>query len=99
MVLVLDPITVLNLVFDLIIVGLGAFAYFKLKSAVGGLISVGFGFFAISYVLTILGYGSATTVLVPLRVLGYLSVIAALCLCLYQAWPKPTPTPPAPAPA
>ncbi|MGD0718218.1 MAG: hypothetical protein ABSA15_01355 [Thermoplasmata archaeon] len=90
--LVLDPITVLNLVFDLIIVGLGAFAYVKLKSIVGGLIGVGFGFFATSYILTILGYGSSTVVLVPLRVLGYLCVIGGLCFCLYQAWPKPTPT-------
>lgn len=86
--LVYDPITVLNLTFDLIILALGAVAYFKAKTGVGGLIGLGFAFFAASYILTILGYGSATLLLLPLRVIGYASVIAALGLLLYQLWPR-----------
>ena len=83
--LVFDPITVLNLTFDLVIVGLGVFAYLKLKSLLAALIALAFAFFASSYVLTILGYGSSTYLLLPLRILGYLSVIAALVWYLYRA--------------
>jgi hypothetical protein len=82
MALVLDPVTLLNLIFDLIILCLGVFAYVKIKGTAGLVIGIGFAFFAISYVITILGYGSLTTVLVPLRVIGYLSVIGGLYLYL-----------------
>lgn len=83
MTLVLDPITIMNLIFDLIILCLGIFAYKKLKNGTAGLtIGIGFAFFAISYVITILGYGSITTVLIPLRVLGYLSIICGMYLYL-----------------
>ena len=86
MVLVLSSITVMNLVFDLIILCLGVFAYIKMKKkqAMGACIGIGFGFFAISYILTILGYGSLNIVLIPLRVLGYLSVIAGLYMYLIK---------------
>jgi hypothetical protein len=76
----------MNLVFDLIILCLGVFAYIKMKKkqAMGACIGIGFGFFAISYILTILGYGSLNIVLIPLRVLGYLSVIAGLYMYLIK---------------
>lgn len=94
--LVVDPITVLNLAFDLVILGLGLFAYIKGKATMGGLVALGFGFFAISYILTILGYGSSTTLLLPLRVLGYVSVIAGVVVLLYQVWPKAPTSAPSP---
>jgi hypothetical protein len=74
----------MNLIFDLIILCLGVLAYEKTKrkSAIGLCIGIGFAFFAISYVITILGYGSVNAVLIPLRVLGYLSVIVGLYLDL-----------------
>lgn len=85
MVLVLSLITIMNLIFDLIILCLGLFAYAKMKKkqAIGACIGIGFGFFAVSYILTIFGYGS-NTVLIPLRVLGYLSVIVGLYLYLVK---------------
>ncbi len=82
MALVFDPVTVMNLIFDLVILCLGVFAYVKMKGVAGLVVGVGFGFFAVSYIITILGFGSLTTVLVPLRVIGYLSVIAGLYLYL-----------------
>lgn len=96
MTLVFDPITVLNLAFDLVILGLGVYAYARARATVGGLVALGFGFFGVTYVLTILGYGSATTVLLPLRVLGYISVIAGLALLLYQVRPRTVASAPAP---
>lgn len=84
MALVFDPVTVMNLIFDLIILCLGVFAYVKMKGKAGLVIGAGFAFFAISYIITILGYGSMTTVLIPLRVIGYLSVIAGMYLYLKE---------------
>ena len=94
--LVLDPIVVLNLAFDLIVLGLGAFLYVRAGMAVGGLVGLGFAFFAVSYILTILGYGGSNALLLPLRVLGYVSVIAGLAWLLYQ-WRRTSPPTPAPA--
>jgi hypothetical protein len=91
MTLVFDPVTVLNLCFDVVILALGAVAFVRVRGSVGLLVGIGFGFFAISYILTIFGYGSATVVLLPIRVVGYLSVIVGLCLYLFQAPPRPHP--------
>ena len=80
----LDPIAIMNLVFDLVILCLASFAYTTGKGRKDVLtlwIAVGFSFFAISYVLTILALGPAV-ILIPLRALGYLSVIAGLYLHL-----------------
>lgn len=81
---VLDPIVILNLVFDLVILCLASFAYTRgreRKDVLTLWIAVGFFFFAISYVLTILALGPAV-ILIPLRALGYLSIIAGLYLHL-----------------
>ena len=77
-----DPVVVMNLIFDLIILCFGVFTYLKSEGLAGLVIGIGFAFFAISYVITILGYGDMTTVLIPLRILGYLSVISSLYLYL-----------------
>lgn len=77
-----DPVTVMNLVFDLIILCLGVYSYKKVKGSAGSVVGIGFGFFAISYVITILGFGSVTAALIPLRILGYLSVIGGMYLYL-----------------
>lgn len=84
MAIVPDPVTVLNLAFDLIILCLGALVYARMKKrgTIGLCIAIAFALFAASYVITILGFGSLTAVLVPLRVAGYLSVIAGLYLYL-----------------
>jgi hypothetical protein len=82
MAIVWDPVAITNLVFDLVILCLGIYAYNRKKSVIGLYVGAAFGLFAISYVTTILGYGSATAVLVPLRILGYLCVIIGLILLI-----------------
>ena len=80
MVIVWDPVAFTNLLFDLVILCLGIYAYNRKKGAIGLYVGAAFGLFAISYALTILGYGSAVAVLIPLRILGYLFVIIGLIL-------------------
>jgi CHASE2 domain-containing sensor protein len=75
----LDPVTVLNLLFDLVIFILGLVVYKEKKGTLPLWVAVAFGLFAVSYALTILGVGSST-ILIPLRTLGYLSIIAGLIL-------------------
>jgi hypothetical protein len=79
----LDPVVALNLVFDVVIVLLSAYAYRKKRVALLLWIVMAFSFFAVSYVLTILGVGSSL-ILIPLRVVGYLSVIAGVTLYSVQ---------------
>jgi len=75
----LDPVTVMNLLFDLTIFVLGLLVYREKKGVLPLWVAVAFGLFAISYALTIVGVGSSL-ILIPLRALGYLSVIAGLIL-------------------
>jgi len=76
----MDPVALLNLLFDLIIVVLGIVVYTKRKGILLMWVSIAFLFFAISYVLVILGV-TDSMVLIPLRSVGYLSVIAGIILC------------------
>jgi hypothetical protein len=76
----LDPVTSLNLLFDVIIFLLGLFVYKEKKKGVLPLwVAVAFLLFAVSYVLTIIGVGSSL-ILIPIRTLGYISVIVGLIL-------------------
>jgi hypothetical protein len=75
----LDPVTVMNLLFDLVIFLLGLFVYKGRKSVLALWVAVAFCLFAISYALTIAGVGSSL-ILIPIRALGYLSVIVGLLL-------------------
>lgn len=79
--LVLNPVIVLNLLFDLGILLLSIFVYKEKKSPLALWVAIAFCIFALSYTLTILGLGSQT-ILIPLRSLGYLSVMAGLILQL-----------------
>jgi hypothetical protein len=79
----LDPVTAMNLLFDVVIVLLGVYAYDKKRVTVLLGIALGFCFFAISYVLTILGFG-ASLILIPLRAVGYLSIIVGLVHYIQQ---------------
>ena len=69
----------MNLLFDLVILALSFMAYKERKSPLLLWLGIAFCLFAVSYVLTILGVAS-TLALVPLRAVGYLSVIAGLVL-------------------
>ncbi len=75
----MDLVIAMNLAFNLVIVCLGAFAYVRAKNVLVLSVSIGFCFFAISYILTIAGFGSSV-VLIPLRAFGYLTIIAGLYL-------------------
>jgi len=75
----LDPVIVMNLVFDLVIVLLAVYVNGKKHNVLLLWIALAFGLFAISYVLTILGI-TDSTILIPLRAVGYLSVIVGLAL-------------------
>ncbi|MEL7671095.1 MULTISPECIES: hypothetical protein [Methanobacterium] len=78
MVLVLDPVIIVNLIFCIIIVALGIVGYEKVKSTVPLYIAAAFGLFGISHFATILGYASSLTVLVIIRSLAYIVIIYAL---------------------
>ena len=75
----MDPVTVLNLLFDLVIFLLGLLVYKEKKGVLALWVAVAFLLFAVSYVLTIVGVGNSI-ILIPLRALGYLSVIVGLIL-------------------
>ncbi len=77
--LVLDPVIVLNLLFDLGILFLSIFVYREKKGPLVLWVAIAFCIFAFSYALTILGLG-LQTILIPLRTIGYLSIIAGLIL-------------------
>jgi hypothetical protein len=75
----MDPVTSLNLVFDIIIFILGLVVYSTKKSLLSLWVAVAFLLFAISYALTIAGAG-APMILIPLRTIGYICVIVGLIL-------------------
>jgi hypothetical protein len=75
----LDPVTVMNLLFDLVIFLLGLLVYRMKKGVLPLWVAVAFCLFAVSYALTIVGVASSV-ILIPLRALGYLSVIVGLLL-------------------
>jgi len=80
----MDPVVLMNLLFDLIIVILGIAVYTKKKDILLMWVSIAFLFFALSYVLVVLGV-TDSMVLIPLRAIGYLSVIAGIVLCRRHA--------------
>ena len=75
----MDPVIVMNLVFDVVILLLAVYVYGKKHGVLLPWIAVAFGLFGVSYVLTILGV-SSSLILIPLRALGYLCVIAGIAL-------------------
>jgi high-affinity Fe2+/Pb2+ permease len=75
----MDPVIVLNLLFDLVIFLLGLLVYKEKKNILPLWVAVAFLLFAVSYALTIVGIGNSL-ILIPLRALGYLSVIVGLIL-------------------
>jgi len=79
MALMLDPITIVNLILSLAILVLGIGAYAKKKNGMALYIGVAFALFGLSHLLTLLGLAqSLTTYLIIIRTLAYLIVIFAL---------------------
>lgn len=86
MAFVLDSVAILNLVLSLAIVGFGAWVYLtKRETRLTQYVAAGFGLFAVSHAMTVLGYGSLEAVMLPLRAAGYLVMIAGLAFILLRA--------------
>ena len=75
----LDAVVLLNLTFDVVIALLAVFFNQKTKNTLVAWIAGGFALFAVSYLLTIADITSSW-VLVPIRAVGYLSVVLGLVL-------------------
>lgn len=78
MAIILDPVTVLNLVFCIIIVCLGFWGYRKKESFIALCIAITFGLFGIAHLAIILGVESSNLFIMIVRSLGYLVIIYAL---------------------
>jgi hypothetical protein len=74
----LDPTTLLNLVFAVIILILGILVFRKKKMVLALYVAIAFGLFAISHLATLLGAASTEISIIVIRALGYLVVIYAM---------------------
>ncbi|MCX5748891.1 MAG: hypothetical protein NTZ10_01410 [Candidatus Saganbacteria bacterium] len=71
----------INLIFCVVIVILGSWAYVVNRDIIGVYIAIGFAFFAVSHLIGIFGREKVTgPVFDIIRMLGFLSVIIALFL-------------------
>ena len=89
MALDLNPIDATNLILAATILILGIWIYERKKETLALYVAAGFGLFAVSHVLTILGYGDVQALMLPIRVLGYLAVIAGLIILLLRTGKAP----------
>lgn len=73
------PVMILNLTLCAVIVILGLLAYKKSKHAVTLYVTIAFGLFGVSHLLSFWNMGgSMENTLLAIRTVGYLTVIAAL---------------------
>jgi hypothetical protein len=84
MAFVWDPVSVLNLLFCILIVILGYWAYRQKENVVALYIGLGFGLFGISHIAVLLGSQSSEISLLVVRSLGYLVVIFAMYKAAFQ---------------
>lgn len=79
----MDAITLVNLILSVVILIMGIWAYAAGKTRSILYIGIGFGFFALSHLLTLIGLATSLAVLILiLRLLGYLLVIYAIYIVL-----------------
>ena len=78
MAFVLTETVIMNVVLTLIIAIMGMWTYMKKKSMLSLYIGAAFALFFVSHVLTLLGYGNAGIVILPLRGIGYLVIVYGL---------------------
>jgi len=72
-------ITFINLILAAVVLVLGLWAYARKQSKAGLLVGIAFGLFAIAHLLTLLGMAATlNTLLIVIRVLGYLAAILAV---------------------
>ncbi len=76
-----DPISLMNLIFGVIIAILGFWVYRVKKNTLALYVALGFGLFAISWLDILLGATSSSNIsIIVIRALGYLVVILALII-------------------
>jgi uncharacterized membrane protein (UPF0136 family) len=86
----MDPILLLNLILCLIIFVMGVWEYFRTRSRVELYVGTAFGLFAVSHLLTFLGFAAGlTALLIVIRLLAYLIVIYALYIAIAKRNRKP----------
>ncbi len=91
MMLNLDPVTLVNFLLAFIILVLGIVEYKKSHNTTVLLIGTAFGLFALSHLVTLLGYAAILSwFLVIIRIIAYLTVIYAVPGIVY---PKKGPAP------
>jgi CHASE2 domain-containing sensor protein len=78
MTFVWEPVSLLNLIFCIIIIVLGYWAYRKRENIIAVYIAIAFALFGISHLALLLGSQSSEVSLLVVRTLGYLVVIFAL---------------------
>jgi hypothetical protein len=88
MAIVLDPVTILNLVFCIIIVVLGYWEYNKKNSLIALYIVITFALFGIAHLAIILGVQSSNIFILIIRSLAYLVIIYALYKTAVGHWNK-----------
>lgn len=72
-------ITIINLILAVIVLVVGIWAYGRKKVAAPLLVGIAFGLFALSHLLTLLGLaGALNTLLIIIRIIGYLVAILAV---------------------
>jgi hypothetical protein len=75
----IDPMTLINLIFCVVILALGITGYTKSQQLWPLLIGIAFGLFGVSHLLTLLGLKEALdALLLTVRIIAYLSVIFAI---------------------
>jgi len=73
-----ELVTVMNFVLALIILILGLWVYRAKKIGLAIYVALGFGLFAVSHALVLLGTNSADISIIIIRAIGYLVVIYGL---------------------
>ena len=84
-----DMMTAVNFVLAIIILAMGVLNFVKKKEAVSLYVGVGFGFFAVTHLLTLEGMASSLSLaLAAIRAIGYMSVVLGLYIALKPAAKK-----------
>ncbi|HVN74071.1 MAG TPA: hypothetical protein VMT44_05710 [Methanoregula sp.] len=93
MTLNLDPVTLVNFLLAVIILVLGTVEYTNSRNATVLLIGAAFGLFALSHLITLLGYAATLSwFLVLIRLVAYLIVICAMVRIVYGKKEPSAPT-------
>ncbi|AUB60685.1 hypothetical protein BK009_08370 [Methanobacterium subterraneum] len=88
MTLVLDPVTILNLIFCIVIVCLGYWEYRKKDSLIAIYIAITFTLFGIAHLGIIFGVKSSNIFILTIRSIAYLVIIYALYKTAVGHWNK-----------